>query len=157
MFPFFKIIFLQVCLNVTVLNHIQKYFIENKLLRYTDPHSLVSIFWVTDDFKMYLQFFSQSRHLPPVFYTHENARMLRRKRKTMTSSSLSPAPWPMSLSSFTNRKKNVSTSFFLFFSFRSLIHFEFIFVSGVEKCFNFTLLHVAVQFSQHTYLLSFFF
>ena len=33
--------------------------------------------------------------------------------------------------------------------FRSLIHFEFIFVYGVRKCFNFIILHVAVQFSQH--------
>ena len=30
---------------------------------------------------------------------------------------------------------------------RSLIHFEFIFVYGVRKCSNFTLFHVAVQFS----------
>ena len=34
-------------------------------------------------------------------------------------------------------------------SFRSLIHFEFIFVYGVRKCSNFILLHVAVLFSQH--------
>ena len=34
-------------------------------------------------------------------------------------------------------------------TFRSLIHFEFIFVYGVRKCFNFILLYVAVQFSQH--------
>ena len=33
--------------------------------------------------------------------------------------------------------------------FRSLIHFEFIFVYGVRKRSNFILLHVAVQFSQH--------
>ena len=30
--------------------------------------------------------------------------------------------------------------------FRSLIHFEYIFVYGVRKCSNFVLLHVAVQF-----------
>ena len=36
-------------------------------------------------------------------------------------------------------------------TFRSLIHFEFIFVFGVRKCSNF-FLHIAVQFSQH-YLL----
>ena len=36
--------------------------------------------------------------------------------------------------------------------FRSLIHFEFIFVYGVRKCSNFILLHVAVQFSQHLLL-----
>ena len=35
---------------------------------------------------------------------------------------------------------------------RSLIHFEFILVYGIRQCFNFILLHVAVQFSQH-YLL----
>ena len=34
-------------------------------------------------------------------------------------------------------------------TFRSLIHFEFIFVYGVRKCSNFILLHVAIQFSQH--------
>ena len=34
-------------------------------------------------------------------------------------------------------------------SFRSLIHFEFIFVYGIRKCSNFILLHVAVQFYQH--------
>ena len=34
-------------------------------------------------------------------------------------------------------------------TFRFLAHFEFIFVYGVRKCFNFLLLHVAVQFSQH--------
>ena len=31
-------------------------------------------------------------------------------------------------------------------TFRSLIHFEFIFMYGVRKCSNFILLHVAVQF-----------
>ena len=34
-------------------------------------------------------------------------------------------------------------------TFRSLTHFEFIFVYGVRECSNFSLLHVAVQFSQH--------
>ena len=36
-------------------------------------------------------------------------------------------------------------------TFRSLIHFEFIFifVYGVRKCSKFILLHVVVQFSQH--------
>ena len=34
-------------------------------------------------------------------------------------------------------------------TFRSLIHFEFIFVYGVRKCSKFILVHVAVQFSQH--------
>ena len=34
-------------------------------------------------------------------------------------------------------------------TFRSLIHFQFIFVYGVRKCSNFILLHVAVPFSQH--------
>ena len=33
--------------------------------------------------------------------------------------------------------------------FKSLTHFEFIFVYGVRKCSNFLLLHAAVQFSQH--------
>ena len=41
-------------------------------------------------------------------------------------------------------------------TFRSLIHFDFIFVCGVRKCSNFTLLHVAVQFSQHHLLKSLF-
>ena len=34
-------------------------------------------------------------------------------------------------------------------TFRSLIHFEFIFVYSVRKYSNFICLHVAVQFSQH--------
>ena len=34
-------------------------------------------------------------------------------------------------------------------TFRSLIHFEFIFVYGVRKYFNFIIVHAAVQFSQH--------
>ena len=34
-------------------------------------------------------------------------------------------------------------------TFRSLILFEFTFVYGTEVCFNFILLHVAIQFSQH--------
>ena len=34
-------------------------------------------------------------------------------------------------------------------TFRSLVHFEFIFVYGVRKCPNFILLHVAVQLSQN--------
>ena len=34
-------------------------------------------------------------------------------------------------------------------TFRSLIHFQFIFVHGVRECSNFILLHVPVQFSQH--------
>ena len=33
--------------------------------------------------------------------------------------------------------------------FRSLIHFEFIFMYRVRKCSNLILLHVAVQFSQY--------
>ena len=37
-------------------------------------------------------------------------------------------------------------------TFRSLIHFEFIFVYGVRECSNFIVLHVAVQFSQHDLL-----
>ena len=37
-------------------------------------------------------------------------------------------------------------------TFRSLIHFEFIFIYGVRKCSNFIPLHAAVQFPQH-YLL----
>ena len=40
--------------------------------------------------------------------------------------------------------------------FRSLIHFEFIFVYGVKECSNFILLHVAVQFSQQHLLKSVF-
>ena len=34
-------------------------------------------------------------------------------------------------------------------TFRSLIHFEFIFVYGVRKCSSFTFLQVVDQFSQH--------
>ena len=43
-------------------------------------------------------------------------------------------------------------------TFRSLIHFEFIFVYGVRRCSSFILLQVVDQFSQHDLLkrLSFF-
>ena len=37
-------------------------------------------------------------------------------------------------------------------TFRSLIHFEFIFVYGVRKCSSFILLQVVDQFSQHCLL-----
>ena len=37
-------------------------------------------------------------------------------------------------------------------TFRSLIHFEFIFVYGVRKCSGFTVLQVVDQFSQHNLL-----
>ena len=33
--------------------------------------------------------------------------------------------------------------------FRSLIHFQFIFVYGIRKCSSFILLHIVDQFSQH--------
>ena len=36
--------------------------------------------------------------------------------------------------------------------FKSLIHFEFIFVYSVRKCFSFILLHIVGQFSQHDLL-----
>ena len=36
-------------------------------------------------------------------------------------------------------------------TFRSLIHFELIFVYGVRECSNFILLHVAVQFPSTTF------
>ena len=35
------------------------------------------------------------------------------------------------------------------FIFRSLVHFEFIFVYDVRECSNFLLIPVAVEFSQH--------
>ena len=37
-------------------------------------------------------------------------------------------------------------------TFRSLNHFAFIFVYGVRECSNLSILHVAVQFSQHKFL-----
>ena len=42
-------------------------------------------------------------------------------------------------------------------TFRSLIHFEFIFVYGVRKCSIFILLQMIDQFSQHHLLKSLFF
>ena len=41
--------------------------------------------------------------------------------------------------------------------FRSIIHFEFIFVYGIRKCSDFIILHVAVQFSQPHLLKGLFF
>uniref|UniRef100_A0A8D0NF36 Uncharacterized protein n=1 Tax=Sus scrofa TaxID=9823 RepID=A0A8D0NF36_PIG len=60
--------------------------------------------------------------------------------------SMSESDWPM----FSSKSFIVSG-----FIFRSLLHFEFMFVYGVRKCSNFILLHVAVQFFQHHSLLSF--
>ena len=37
-------------------------------------------------------------------------------------------------------------------TFESLIHFEFIFVNGVRKCFSFILLQMVDQFSQQQFL-----
>ena len=37
-------------------------------------------------------------------------------------------------------------------TFRSLIHFKFIFVNGVRECSYFILLHVTIQFFQHHFL-----
>ena len=47
-----------------------------------------------------------------------------------------------------------SSSYFILsgITFRSSIHFEFIFVYGVRECSDFILLHIAVQFSQHDLL-----
>ena len=42
-------------------------------------------------------------------------------------------------------------------TFRSLIHFKFIFVYSIRKCSNFILLHVAIQFFQHHLLKKLFF
>ena len=42
-------------------------------------------------------------------------------------------------------------------TFRSLFHFEFIFVCGVRKCSHCILLHLAVQFPQHHLLMWLFF
>ena len=41
--------------------------------------------------------------------------------------------------------------------FRSLIHFEFIFVYGVRKCSSFIILQVVDQISQHGFLMTFLF
>ena len=41
--------------------------------------------------------------------------------------------------------------------FKPLTYFEFVFVCGMKKCFNFVLSHVAVQFSQHHLLKRLFF
>ena len=44
----------------------------------------------------------------------------------------------------------LSSEFYSFWSiFRSLTHFEFIFVYGVRKSSNFVVLHIAILFSQH--------
>ena len=48
------------------------------------------------------------------------------------------------LAAFSSRSFMVSCP-----TFRSLNHFEFIFVYGMRECSNFIVLHVAVQFSQH--------
>ena len=55
------------------------------------------------------------------------------------------------LPTFSSRSFMVSS-----LTFRSLIHFDFIFVYGISECSNFILLHVAVQFS-HPHLVKRFF
>ena len=58
--------------------------------------------------------------------------------------------WFMSLSvlpMFSSKSVTVSD-----LTFRTLIHFEFIFVYGIRKCSNFILWHVVIHFTQH-YLL----
>ena len=45
---------------------------------------------------------------------------------------------------FSSRSFKVSS-----LTFRTLLHFELIFIDGVRECSNFILLHVAVQFSQN--------
>ena len=51
-----------------------------------------------------------------------------------------------------------SRSFIVYgLTFRSLIHFEFIFVYGVRKCSSFILLQMVDQFSQHHLLKRLFF
>ena len=42
-------------------------------------------------------------------------------------------------------------------AFRSLMHFDFMFIYGIRKYFNFIILHVAVYFSQHHLLKRLFF
>ena len=61
---------------------------------------------------------------------------------------MSESVWPI----FSSKRYSVSCLIF-----RSLIHFEFIFVYGVRECSDFILLHVAVQFSQHHLLKGLFF
>ena len=56
-------------------------------------------------------------------------------------------PWFMSKSILPMFSSKSFTAYSL--TFRSLSHYEFIFVYGVRECSNFILLHVAVQFSQH--------
>ena len=41
------------------------------------------------------------------------------------------------------------------FTFRSLTHFEFIFICGVNTCSNVIVLHIVVQFFQHHFLKSY--
>ena len=71
-----------------------------------------------------------------IFYFHYSRRWI-----------IKDLAWTMSLSAlpmFSSKSFMVSG-----LTFRSLIHFKFIFVYGIRKCSNFILLHVAVQFSQH--------
>uniref|UniRef100_A0A8D1BPE3 Uncharacterized protein n=1 Tax=Sus scrofa TaxID=9823 RepID=A0A8D1BPE3_PIG len=65
---------------------------------------------------------------------------LRGGSEKMLLSFMSESVWPM----FSSKRFIVSGLLS-----RSLIHLEFIFVSGVRECSNSILFHVAVQFSQH--------
>ena len=70
-----------------------------------------------------------------VFYFHYSRRWIEKDLSVMTESVL-----PI----FSSRSFIVSS-----LTFRSLIHFQIIFVYGVRECSNFILLHAAVHFSQH--------
>lgn len=69
-FPFLKIPILFKCNGfksyLEILN-------RKPIIKYTDPHSLASIFWVTDGFKMYFQFFLVDTSLT-IFYTNEKCK-----------------------------------------------------------------------------------
>ena len=65
---------------------------------------------------------------------------LRRQNKKILLRPMSKSVQPM----FSSRSFMISGLIF-----KSLIHFEFIFVYGIRKWYSFILLHVAVQFFQH--------
>ena len=116
-------------LDINTLSHYQIYHLQIFLLFGSLPCWWFFLVW----FLLYKSF--QFNFLPFVYFCFHFL-CFRRQSEQILIQFMSKSVLPMFSSSF-------MVSHLIF---RSLIHFEFIFVYGVRECSNFILLHVAVQF-----------